>query len=109
MLAVSVCHGNCAACNIKKAVSVNKVARQVVEQRMVTTVMTEDPPVKEEPVSIDEPVVTATPVTEADPLIKEEPAVETGLALYEPSEQVETYKIAKTRKGFLGKLVGGIA
>lgn len=76
---------------------------------MVTTVMTEESPVKEEPVSTDEPVVTETPVTEAEPLIKEEPAVQTGLALYEPSEQVETYKIAKTRKGFLGKLVGGIA
>lgn len=109
MLAVSMCHGNCATCNIKKAVSVNKVARQVMEQRMVTTSIVEEPPVKEEPVPTDEPVVAETPVTEAEPLAKEEPAVETGLALYVPSEQVETYKIAKTRKGFLGKLVGGIA
>lgn len=102
MLAVSMCHGNCTTCNIKRAVSVNKVAKQVAEQYAVLT--------RAETMALlkDEPVVTETPVTEAEPLVKEEPAVETGLALYVPSEQVETYKIAKTRKGFLGKLVGGI-
>lgn len=103
MLAVNMCHGNCATCNIKRAVSVNKVAKQVAEQYAVLT--------RAETMALlkDEPVVTETPGTEAEPLVKEEPAVETGLALYVPSEQVETYKIAKTRKGFLGKLVGGIA
>jgi hypothetical protein len=90
-------------------VSVNKVAKQVAEQYAVLTRAETMALLKDEVAPVEESIVSANPVTEAEPLIKEEPTLQTGLALYEPSEQVETYKIAKTRKGFLGKLVGGIA
>lgn len=105
---VSMCHGNCSACKIKRTVDVNKAVRQTVELRMVNAV---------EEVSVETSVEVAPQTTE-EPIVAEETAipkeiveenVQTGLALYEPSEQVETYKIAKTRKGFIGKLVGGLA
>ena len=87
---------------------VNKAVRQTVELRMVNAV---------EEVSVETSVEVAPQTTE-EPIVAEETAipkeiveenVQTGLALYEPSEQVETYKIAKTRKGFIRKLVGGLA
>lgn len=109
MLAVNMCHGNCATCNIKRAVSVNKVAKQVAEQYAVLTRAETMALLKDEVAPVEESIVSANPVVETEDSVKEAEFSTTGLALYEPSEQVETYKIAKTRKGFIGKLVGGLA
>lgn len=105
---VSMCHGNCSACKIKRTVAVNKAVRQTVELRMANAVeeVSAETPVEVAPQTIEEPIVTEEAAIQKE--IVEENA-QTGLALYEPSEQVETYKIAKTRKGFIGKLVGGLA
>ena len=91
---LTMCHGNCSVCKVKRTVSVNNAVKSVARSS--------EPP---------KPVVATieTVVSESKDEPVASPVEETGLALYEPIEQVETYKIAKTRKGLVGKIIGGLA
>lgn len=91
---LTMCHGNCDVCRVKRVVSVNNAVKSVARNA--------EPP---------KPVVATieTVVSKATDEPVASPVEETGLALYEPIEQVETYKIAKTRQGFVGKIIGGLA
>ena len=110
MLAVTMCHGNCSACKVRRTVAVNKASRQVADLRMASPAPVGDVPVE---VSSQETMQTTEGLVVADEIATQQEAseesVQTGIVLYEPSGQVETYKIAKTRKGLIGKLMGGSA
>lgn len=88
MLDISICHGNCETCSVKRTVvdiRENNMTRSVV--------MTED--------------VQTVPMMVQEEIVQEVAQVETLPAVVEISETPVVYTVKKKKNSLVGKLIGG--